>query len=100
MAQEYLNKHEEMFDSRVTRRSKLQTYCDVLRAIDQGLSKPTHIMYHTNLSWKTFHELLESLSRQELVVHLGEFGKQLYQLTPKGKSLLERYLTIENDLKI
>lgn len=98
--QEYLNKIDEASETHVTRRSKLQTYCDLLQVISNRPSKPTHIMYQSNLSWKVLHEHLDLLYQQGLIQLPGELGRSQYSLTQKGMALLNRYLTIEQDLNI
>jgi len=49
------------------KRSKIEIYLDVLKAIKKGTYKPTRIMYRTNLSWKPLMEVLDALNNQGLV---------------------------------
>jgi predicted transcriptional regulator len=53
--------------SRVKRRSQMETFCDVVRVIGAGTRKPTHIMLKANLSWPALQEYLRKLYAQGLV---------------------------------
>ena len=45
----------------MVRRSRLEIYFDLLKVVENGVIKPIRIMYKTNLSWKTLHEILSVL---------------------------------------
>lgn len=70
------------------KRSKLEIYLDVLRVIRAGYSKPTNIMYKSNLSWITLRDILDSLVERGLITMLEKDGRKLYFITSKGKSIL------------
>lgn len=70
------------------KRSKLEICLDVLRAIRAGYSKPTNIMYKSNLSWITLQEILNFLISRGLVSAIENNGRKLYVITAKGKSVL------------
>lgn len=70
------------------KRSKLEIYLDVLRAIRAGYSKPTNIMYKSNLSWITLRDILDSLVERGLITTIERDGRKLYFITSKGKSVL------------
>ncbi|MEM2166359.1 MAG: DUF4364 family protein [Candidatus Bathyarchaeia archaeon] len=70
------------------KRSKLEIYLDVLRVIRAGYSKPTNIMYKSNLSWITLRDILDSLVERGLITMLEKDGRKLYFITSKGKSVL------------
>lgn len=80
------------------KRSRLEIYLDVLRAIRAGYSKPTNIMYKSNLSWITLQEILGSLIEKGLVATVKNNGRKLYVITVKGKNVLssleEAYATL------
>jgi predicted transcriptional regulator len=100
MAQEYVTKTQEPIQSQVNRRSRLETYCDILRAIGAGAEKPTHIMYKANLSWTVMQSYTKALEGRGLVVSTVADGKKLYHLTEKGFQLLSQFLSIREDLKL
>ena len=80
------------------RRSRLETYCEIMRAIAGGAGIPTHIMYRANLSWTSMQGCIKVLERQGLVQTQDDKGKRSYQLTSKGFGLLRQYLSIKEEL--
>jgi len=74
-----------------SKRSKLEIYIDVLSAIRKGTYKPTKIMYRTNLSWKPLMEILDSLTSQELIRVKEEDSHKVYEITEKGRNVLEYF---------
>jgi len=73
------------------KRSRLQIYLDVLRVINNGVQKPTHIMYKCNLSWVPLKEVLESLMAQGLLVKGETKQRKIYEITEKGKDVLRYF---------
>jgi len=73
------------------KRSRLQIYLDVLRVINNGVQKPTHIMYKCNLSWVPLKEVLESLMAQGLVMKGESKHRKTYEITEKGKEVLRYF---------
>jgi predicted transcriptional regulator len=86
--------------SQLNRRSKMETYCDIVKAIGAGAEKPTHIMYRANLSWTVMQGYIKDLEAQGLVVSQESDGKRLYKLTEKGFLLLKQYVSIKEDLRL
>ncbi len=74
-----------------TKRSRLEIYLDVLKAIKKGTRKPTRIMYKTNLSWKPLMKVLESLTAQGFIVMKNENNHIFYEMTEKGKNILRYF---------
>ncbi len=83
-----------------TRRSRMETYCDILRIIASGAERPTHIMYKANLSWAVMQLDIKSLEAMGLIVMKLNEGKRLYHLSSKGFQVLQDFLVIEEDLKL
>ncbi|MGI0091499.1 MAG: winged helix-turn-helix domain-containing protein [Nitrososphaerales archaeon] len=102
MAQEYMNvQPQAAIQSQVSRRSRMETFGDMLRAIGAGAEKPTHIMYKANLSWSVMQAYIKSLEAQGLVTTtISEQGKRLYHLSDKGFQLLSQFLSIRQDLNL
>ena len=74
------------------RRSPMEMICDVLGVLSNGPTKPTHILYKANMSWKVLTTFLDYLLRQGLIERDDQGGKRsLYKLTNKGRSILELY---------
>jgi len=90
----------EMADAQADRRSRIETFFDVLCTIGSGIEKPTHIMYKANLSWTIMQIYTDSLIRKGLVVFEESEGKKRYRLTDKGRQVMQQYLSIKEDLDI
>lgn len=75
-----------------TRRSKLEIMLTMLRAVKEGVEKPTRIMYAVNLAYLPTQRLLQSLVRQGLLNEKVDTGssksKKLYEITVKGCNAL------------
>ena len=81
------------------RRSKLELQLIILSAIEDGVDKPTRIMYAANMSWKPVQKILSRLVEQGLIVVMTnskrEQSKRRYVITEKGSKIL----TFFNDAK-
>jgi len=69
----------------------------ILYTISRGVSRPTHIMYQANLSWKPFKKLLNELVTQGYVtarLSTTERGV-IYHLTTRGEQLLKLFQSHE-----
>jgi predicted transcriptional regulator len=84
----------------LNRRSRMETLCDIVKAIGAGAEKPTHIMYKANLSWTVMQGYIKELENQSLVFSQDSDGKRMYKLTEKGFLLLKQYISIKEDLKL
>jgi predicted transcriptional regulator len=84
----------------VDRRSRIETFFDVLCTIGSGIEKPTHIMYNANLSWTVMQYYTERLVSKGLAAFEESDGKRRYRLTEKGKGVMQQYLSIKEDLDI
>ena len=75
-----------------TRRSKLEIMLTMLRAVKEGVEKPTRIMYAVNLAYIPTQRLLQSLVRQGLLIEkfdtVSGKSKRLYEITVKGCNAL------------
>jgi predicted transcriptional regulator len=76
------------------RRSKMEMYLDILRAIGSGAEKPTHVMYKANLSWVVMRGFLENLKAQGLVEETLVDGRSSLRLTNRGYELLNQFLLV------
>jgi len=72
--------------------------CDVLSAVAEGMGRPTKIMYHANLTWKTSHETLLELLRMGMISDYGREPHSYYVITPRGISLLRDYGLVRTSL--
>jgi predicted transcriptional regulator len=84
------------------RRSSFQIAVDVLKVINEGESRPTRIMYASNLSWNTLRstlDLLVSKGYTEESFDLQTRGKQYY-ITQSGTNVLKYYDRLEDLVKL
>jgi predicted transcriptional regulator len=104
MAQEYgVIENQEASQQRQTqmvRRSRLETYGDILYAVSIGANKPTHIMYKANLSWVVMKEYLKSLEQFGLITSTESNGNRIYQLSDAGFKVLKNFLEVKDELKL
>ncbi len=90
----------------MARRSKLEIYLDVIWAIKSGISKPTRIMYESNLSWKPLQRILGSMIDQGLIQEIDvKNGRDkrthtLYEVTQKGENIIHYFNKGKEFLKI
>jgi len=75
------------------KRSVIEIYLDVLKAVRSGVHKPTNIMYRCNLAWKPFKQILDSLVENELLEANQKGKRKTYQLTEKGNEALKYFET-------
>ncbi len=78
-----------------TRRSKLEILLTVLRAVNNGETKPTKIMYASNMSWNLTQRVFADLVRQGLL-DVKENPKsrrstRRYMITEKGSNVLNYF---------
>ena len=76
----------------MVRRSRLEIYFDVLEVINRGTEKPTRIMYKTNLSWTSLHEIFDTLLDGSFLQVDEKLKVKRYHITEKGKQALSYHL--------
>ncbi len=84
------------------RRSSFQIAVDVLTVINEGESRPTRIMYASNLSWNTLRSTLDLLVNKGYAEEGSDFqtrGKQ-YNITQSGMNVLKYYDRLEDLVKV
>ena len=72
----------------MARRSRLEIYFDLLKAVERGVDKPTKIMYKANLSWKTLNEILSVLVSKGFIQEDRVKNSKRYRITEKGHNAL------------
>jgi predicted transcriptional regulator len=76
----------------MVRRSRLEIYFDVLKALDKGIYKPTRLMYKANLSWSSLQDTFETLlDGGFMAVELNKKSKR-YCITDKGRRALSYHV--------
>ncbi len=74
------------------RRSRLETYFDVLKAIDNGTDILTRIMHEVNLSWISICNVFDSLIKGDFIRAHKKKRSTRYYITEKGKNALSYHL--------
>ena len=77
------------------RRSRMEIYIDILKAVAEGRQKPTHVMYRANLTWTRLGEYLDFLVNRKLLTQEEINGSTTFSLTNTGKEVLGYYKRIE-----
>ena len=96
--------HEEIgrwnYQESCRRRSRLEIYLDVLRAVRKEVKKPTRIMYTANISWNPLQKILESMVSGGFIRKIETKGRKRttrrYEITQSGTNIL-MYLDREKD---
>lgn len=76
----------------MVRRSRLEIFFDVLAVIERGVSKPTRIMYKTNLSWTSMHDIFETLIEGGFILEEQVGTAKRYFIAEKGQNALAYHL--------
>ncbi|MFH0897349.1 MAG: winged helix-turn-helix domain-containing protein [Candidatus Bathyarchaeota archaeon] len=79
------------------RRSKIELYVDILRAICNGRKSPSRMVYAANLSYDRVIRCVNFLEEQGLVEKIDE-NKKGYAITERGKAIVQYFEEIETSL--
>ena len=71
----------------------MEMVCDILQVVSAGPTKPTHILYKANMSWKVLSSYLDFLISNGMLDKEDQEGgkRSTYRLTSKGKNILRLY---------
>jgi predicted transcriptional regulator len=72
----------------MVKRSRLEMYFDVLKAIDEGIHKPATILHRTHLSWTPLCKVFDTLVNRGFVREEKKARSKRYYITEKGKPAL------------
>jgi len=82
------------------RRSKLETCMDLLKVIARGETKPTRVMYKSNLAWNPMQRYLQLLMSQGLIISEQKGDRTLYSITEKGRRVLAYFGEVTRVVKV
>ncbi len=87
-------------DASQVRRSPMEMVCDILKVVSVGPTKPTHILYKANMSWKVLSSYLEYLTTSGMLDKSDQEGgkRSIYTLTGKGRKILSLYDGLKESL--
>ena len=82
------------------RRSPMEMVCDILKVVSSGPTKPTHILYKANMSWKVLSSYLDFLTSSGMLDKEDQEGgkRSTYCLTLKGRKILKLYDGLKESL--
>jgi predicted transcriptional regulator len=85
--------------SKILRRSQLERYIDILRAINEKSPiKQTHVMYKANLSWMELKKDLDHLLDLKLILIMINPAGNLYSISESGFKILQAYNSVDSVL--
>ena len=78
------------------RRTKIEIIYDILKAIQdkQGIIKPTHLLYKSNLSHQKMKLYLKELIEKELITVKHDKKGKYYMISDNGLKFLVEYKKI------
>jgi predicted transcriptional regulator len=78
----------------------MEMVCDVLKVVSAGPTKPTHILYKANMSWKVLSSYLDFLTSSGMLDKEDQEGgkRSTYRLTLKGRNVLRLYEGLKESL--
>ncbi len=78
----------------------MEMVCDILKVVSVGPTKPTHILYKANMSWKVLSSYLDFLTSNGMIDKEGQEGgkRSIYTLTTKGRRVLSLYDGLKESL--
>lgn len=77
------------------RRSRLELYLDVLKAIYHGRQAPSRVVYAANLSYDRVVNCINFLIDHNLVEQIEGSTKKRYVTTERGKNVVKYFHEIE-----
>lgn len=80
------------------KRSRIEIYVEVLRALKSGVNKPTNVMYKCNLAWTPFKRILETLVNIGLIETVERGNRRTFVITEKGQEFLKQFKSAETVL--
>ena len=82
------------------KRSKFEIYLEILTIMSKEETKPTRIMYETNLSWVPFQEYLKHLIDQNNIKEIENNKRKEYLITDKGIKAIKYFEEIIQLIKV
>ncbi len=94
------NAYRNAADAGQVRRSPMEMVCDILKVVSVGPTKPTHILYKANMSWKVLSSYLDYLTSSGMLTKEEQEGgkRSIYTLTGKGINILRLYDGLKESL--
>ena len=84
----------------MSKRSRFEISCDILKLIFDGEEKPTKLMFKANISWNVIKEILEILVKKELVTEHMIGKVKRYKITDKGIQVISYYQRAVREIEL
>ena len=85
---------------KITRRSKLERLIDILRVVNIGPIRQTHIMYKANITWNELRKDISWLRSLGLIKKKRMREGVFYEITSSGLETLSFFEIIESKLNL
>ena len=87
-------------DSRSAKRSRLERYIDILRAVkENGPLRRTHILYKANLAWGDLEDALGRLEDVGALRKVVGSSGVFYEITDSGSRFLSNFVAVKESLE-
>jgi len=87
-------------ESKVTKRSRLERYIDILRAVSEnGPLRRTHILYKANLAWGDLEDALGRLEDVGALRKVVGTSGVFYEITDSGRRFLNNFVSVKESLE-
>jgi len=80
------------------RRSQLEIFVDIIKAVSLTPLRPTHIMKSANISYNELKKIIEALERRQLITGETTVAGRFYQATNDGLQVLDDYRSMREKL--
>ena len=82
------------------RRSRLEICIDILKAVEDGKTKFTRVMYESNTSWQILQENVQFLMKNGLIQTKQNGKRKAYLLTEEGHKIISDFKKIERAIPL
>ncbi len=72
---------------------------DLLRAVKEGCSRPTPMMYRANLSWISLQTNIKTLIDGGMLRWVESGNRKMCEMTEKGRTVLASYRVIKEEIE-
>lgn len=76
------------------KRSRIELYVDILRAICDGRVSPSRIVYAANLSYDRVIRCIDFLEEKKLIQRINDEKKE-YETTEKGREVIQYFDAVQ-----
>ncbi len=94
-------KSENRDELRMTKRSRLERYIDILRVVNaSGPMRRTHILYKANLAWGDLEDSLGRLEDAGALRKVVSTSGVFFEITDSGKRFMSNFVSVKESLEV